>query len=71
MGGEIRLPPNQGKPWPPDEDAQLAREFEQSLSEPEMAQLHGRTQWAIVKRLGRLGKIPVAPLYERVREFRS
>jgi hypothetical protein len=50
--------PNQGKPWSPDEDAQLAREFDQSLSEREMAQAHGRSQWAINRRLERLGKIP-------------
>jgi len=52
--------PNQGKPWPPDEDAQLAREFDQSLSEREMAQAHGRSQWAINRRLERLGKIPAS-----------
>jgi hypothetical protein len=50
--------PNQGKPWSQDEDAQLGREFDQSLSEREMAQAHGRSQWAINKRLERLGKIP-------------
>jgi hypothetical protein len=52
--------PNQGKPWSPGEDAQLAREFDQSLSEREMAQAHGRSQWAINRRLERLGKIPAS-----------
>jgi hypothetical protein len=52
--------PNQGKPWLPDEDAQLAREFERSLSQREMAQAHGRSQWAITRRLERLGKIPAS-----------
>jgi hypothetical protein len=50
--------PNQGKAWSPDEDAQLAREFDQSLSERDVAQAHGRSQWAITRRLERLGKIP-------------
>jgi len=54
------LLPNQGKPWSPAEDAQLAREFDESLAQPEMAQLHGRSQWAITRRLERLGKIPAA-----------
>jgi hypothetical protein len=52
--------PNQGKPWSPDEDAQLAREFEQSLPKREMAQAHGRRRWAITRRLERLGKIPAS-----------
>ena len=52
--------PNQGKPWSPDEDSQLAREFDQSLSEHDMAQAHGRSQWAITRRLERLGKIPAS-----------
>jgi hypothetical protein len=50
--------PNQGKPWSPDEDDQLLQEFDQSLSEREMAQAHGRSQWGINRRLERLGKIP-------------
>ena len=59
--------PNQGKPWSPDEDALLAREFDQSLSEREMAQAHGRSQWAITRRLERLGKIPASePAVQRV-----
>jgi hypothetical protein len=57
---ERNLPPNQGKPWSPDEDAQLAREFDASIAQPELARLHGRTQWAIVKRLERLGKVVLA-----------
>jgi hypothetical protein len=44
----------------PDEDAQLAREFERLLSQREMAQAHGRSQWAITRRLERLGKIPAS-----------
>jgi hypothetical protein len=55
---EQNLPPNQGKPWSPNEDAQLVREFDESLSEREIAQIHGRSQWAITKRLERLGRLP-------------
>ena len=54
------LPPNPGKPWSPAEDAQLASEFDQALPEREMAQIHGRSQWAITRRLERLGKIPAS-----------
>lgn len=57
---EKSLPPNQGNPWSPAEDIQLAGEFDQSLSEGEMAQIHGRSQWAITRRLERLGKIAAA-----------
>jgi len=52
--------PNQGKPWSPDEDSQLAREFDQALSERDMAKAHGRSQWAFTRRLERLGKIPAS-----------
>ena len=51
-------PPNQGKPWSPAEDVQLASEFEQAIPEREMARVHGRSQWAITRRLERLGKVP-------------
>src|SRR5258706_6264970 len=57
---EQNLPPNQGKPWSPSEDAQLASEFDQSLAEREIAEIHGRSQWAITRRLERLGKIPAS-----------
>lgn len=57
---EQNQPANQGKPWSPNEDAQLAQEFDRSLPEGEMAQIHGRSQWAITKRLERLGKIPAS-----------
>ncbi len=59
-GSQHNLPPNQGKAWSPNEDAQLAQEFDRSLPEGEMAQIHGRSQWAITKRLERLGKIPAS-----------
>lgn len=57
---EQGMPPNQGKPWTPGEDAQLSSEFDQSLPETEISQMHGRTRWAIVKRLEHLGKIPAS-----------
>ncbi len=55
---ETALPPNSGKPWTPEEDKQLTDEFGQSLSAREIAVMHGRTRWAIQKRLEQLGKIP-------------
>jgi hypothetical protein len=55
---EAALPPNSGKPWTSNEDAQLAGEFDQSLAAGEIAIMHGRTKWAILKRLEHLGKIP-------------
>jgi len=55
---EESLPPNSGKPWTASEDTQLAGEFDQSLSAKEIAIMHGRTKWAIQKRLEHLGKLP-------------
>ena len=57
---ENSMPPNSGKPWTTSEDAQLANEFDQSLAAREIAIMHGRTKWAILKRLEHLGKIPAS-----------
>jgi len=56
-----RLPANFGKPWTPEEDASLEREFDSGLAMGEMARHHQRTQSSIRLRLEKLGKIEPSP----------
>lgn len=53
------LPGNSGKPWSPDEDAQLVSAFAAGQSMEVLAATHGRTRFAIEARLAKLGKIPM------------
>jgi hypothetical protein len=53
------LPGNSGKPWSPDEDAQLVSAFAAGRSMEALAATHGRTRFAIEARLARLGKVPM------------
>lgn len=50
-----------GKPWMPEEDAQLCAEFYRSVDFNEMADHLGRTKSSIFCRLVALGKIRQAP----------
>jgi hypothetical protein len=52
-----KLPPNAGRPWAPEEDAQVCDELGKGIPVAEMARSHGRTNGAIWSRLIRLGKI--------------
>jgi LmbE family N-acetylglucosaminyl deacetylase len=55
-----RNPPgNSGKPWSPDEDAQLVSAFAAGQSMEALAATHGRTRFAIEARLAKLGKVPM------------
>lgn len=47
-----------GKPWLPDEDAQLLRGLDLGRPLAALARQHGRTPGAIVARLVRLGRFP-------------
>ena len=51
------LPINAGKPWKPEDDAELASQFDSGLGITELIELHGRTKGSISARLVRLGKI--------------
>jgi hypothetical protein len=51
------LPINAGKPWGPEEDAELASRFESGIDINQLPELHGRTKGSINARLVRLGKI--------------
>jgi hypothetical protein len=53
-----KLPPNAGRAWTPEEDAQVCEELRKGARFAEIAKGHGRTNGAIVTRLVRLGKIP-------------
>ena len=53
------LPGNSGKPWSPDEDAQLVSAFATGQSMEALAATHGRTRFAIEARLAKLGKVPM------------
>lgn len=53
------LPGNSGKPWSPDEDAQLVSAFAAGQSMEALAATHGRTRFAIEARLAKLGKVPM------------
>ena len=57
-----RLPANFGKPWTPDEDSVLEREYDAGMPMGEIARKHQRTQSSIRLRLEKLGKIDaIAP----------
>lgn len=51
------LPPNAGKPWPNEEDEQLAVAFDSGSSISQLAKTHQRTSGSIKARLEKLGKI--------------
>ena len=51
------LPPNAGKPWPDEEDEQLAGAFDTGASIAQLAKAHQRTPGSIKARLEKLGKI--------------
>ena len=51
------LPPNAGKPWPDEEDEQLAGAFDTGTSIAQLAKAHQRTPGSIKARLEKLGKI--------------
>lgn len=52
-----KLPQNAGRPWAPEEDAQVCDELGKGIPVAEMARSHGRTNGAIWSRLVHLGKI--------------
>lgn len=52
-----KLPPNAGRPWTQEEDAQVCAELGEGIRIAEMARSHGRTNGAIWSRLVHLGKI--------------
>ena len=52
---------NAGRPWTPEEEAQLGQAFDSGRSIDELAQAHQRSRWAIEARLAKLGKIPEPP----------
>ena len=51
-------PVNAGKPWAPDEDAQLEAGFDQGDDAKVLADKLGRTRFGIEQRLIKLGKLP-------------
>lgn len=51
------LPDNAGKPWKPEEEAELASRFDSGMDINGLTKLHGRTKGSIAARLMRLGKI--------------
>ncbi len=53
------LPGNSGKPWSPEEDAQLVSAFAAGQSMEALAATHSRTRFAIEARLAKLGKVPL------------
>ncbi len=57
-----------GKAWSPDEEAQLATEFDGGLSEKDLAAKHQRTLGAIRYRLVKLGRLDPASYQGRVRQ---
>jgi hypothetical protein len=52
---------NAGRPWTPEEEAQLSQAFDSGRTLDELAQAHQRSRWAIEARLAKLGKIPEPP----------
>jgi hypothetical protein len=61
-------PPAAGKAWSPDEDAQLAAEFDAGTPEPELAAKHQRTAGAIRYRLVKLGRLDPSAYQGRIRQ---
>ena len=53
------LPGNSGKPWSPEEDAQLVSAFNAGQPMETLAATHGRTRFAVEARLAKLGKVPM------------
>lgn len=51
-------PANAGKPWTPDEEARLARRFDEGAAVPQLMAEVGRTRAAVEARLVRLGRMP-------------
>jgi hypothetical protein len=51
------LPPNAGKPWSAEDDAQLREAFDQGAGVPQLAQTLGRSRWAVESRLVKLGQL--------------
>jgi hypothetical protein len=60
-------PPAAGARWTSDEDAVLAREFDQGTSIAEIASRHSRTRGAITSRLVKLGRIDASTVRLRDR----
>lgn len=48
---------NKGKKWTPNEDNDLCKFYESGISITEIAKIHQRTEYAIKKRLQKLGKL--------------
>ena len=51
------LPPNAGKPWSAEDDAQLRHAFAQGGQVPQLAQAMGRSRWSVESRLVKLGQL--------------
>jgi hypothetical protein len=52
-----KLPANFGKPWGPEEDKQLADDFDAGITLPDIARRRLRTMSSVRLRLEKLGKI--------------
>jgi len=52
------LPEGAGRPWSPDEEDRLVRQFDAGSEIAALAEAHGRTRGGIVSRLLRLGRDP-------------
>lgn len=59
-----------GAPWTKEEDEQLCREFDASMTPAQIALKHGRSSGAITSRLAKLGKIDPATVKSRDRGAR-
>lgn len=59
-----------GAPWTKEEDEQLCREFDASMTVAQIGLKHGRSSGAITSRLARLGKIDPATVKSRERGAR-
>ena len=66
-GTQKQQPPAAGARWTADEDAVLAREFDQGTSIAEIASRHSRTRGAITSRLVKLGRIDASSVRLRDR----
>jgi hypothetical protein len=52
------LPPNTGKAWAQEDDAQLLAGFDAGGEPKDLARMLGRTRYAVEARLVKLGKLP-------------
>ena len=59
-----KLPPNAGKPWSIEEDAELGKCFDQGMTVPDLARKQERTGGGIRSRLVKLGKIKLDAPFE-------